>query len=54
MVAGMVWALAQGMPVERALRWAVASGAAAASLDGTAFGTHAEVTALEPQVEIAA
>ena len=54
MVAGMVWGLAQGMPVERALRWAVASGAAAASLDGTAFGTHAEVTALEPQVEIAA
>ncbi|HWO26558.1 MAG TPA: 1-phosphofructokinase [Kofleriaceae bacterium] len=54
MVAGMVWGLAQGMPVERALRWAVASGAAAASLDGTAFGTHAEVTALEPQVEVAA
>ncbi|HET9626257.1 MAG TPA: 1-phosphofructokinase [Kofleriaceae bacterium] len=50
MVAGMVWGLAQGMPAERALRWAVASGAAAAALAGTAFASHADVAALERQV----
>lgn len=54
MVAGMVWGLAQGMPGERALRWSIASGAAAAGLDGTAFGTFDDVAALERQVEVAA
>jgi len=52
MVAGLVWGLAQAMPVAQALRWAVASGAAAASLDGTAFGSHAAVAALEREVEV--
>jgi len=52
MVAGLVWELARGTPVEHALRWAVASGAAAASLDGTAFGDRATVAKLEHQVEL--
>jgi 1-phosphofructokinase family hexose kinase len=54
MVAGLVRGLAQGMPVEQALRRAVASGAAAASLDGTAVGSEAAVVALERQVEVTA
>jgi 1-phosphofructokinase family hexose kinase len=54
MVAGLVWALSRGLAVEEALRWGVASGAAAASLDGTAFGTRAQVEGLERQVELAA
>jgi 1-phosphofructokinase family hexose kinase len=52
MVAGLVWGLAQNMPVEHALRWAVASGAAAASLGGTSFGSHAAIAELERQVEL--
>jgi 1-phosphofructokinase family hexose kinase len=54
MVAGLVWGLSQAMPVEQALRWAVASGAAAASLDGTAFGSRADVAELERLVEVTA
>jgi fructose-1-phosphate kinase PfkB-like protein len=52
MVAGLVWELARATPVEHALRWAVASGAAAASLDGTAFGDRATIAKLEQQVEL--
>jgi 1-phosphofructokinase family hexose kinase len=52
MVAGLVWGLSRGLPMEEALRWGVASGAAAASLDGTAFGTRAQVEALERMVEL--
>jgi len=54
MVAGLVWGLAQAMPMDQALRWAVASGAAAASLDGTAFGDRADVAELERLVEVTA
>lgn len=54
MVAGLVWGLARGLPMEEALRWGVASGAAAASLDGTAFGTRAQVEELERKVELVA
>lgn len=54
MVAGLVWKLAQAVPVAQALRWAVASGAAAASLDGTAFGDRAAVAELERQVAVIA
>lgn len=54
MVAGLVWGLAQERPIEQALRWAVACGAAAASLAGTAFGTRAAITELEAQVELEA
>jgi 1-phosphofructokinase family hexose kinase len=54
MVAGLVWGLSRGLPMEQALRWGVACGAAAASLDGTAFGTRAQVEELERQVELVA
>jgi 1-phosphofructokinase family hexose kinase len=54
MVAGLVWGLSRGLPVQEALRWGVASGAAAASLDGTAFGTLAQVEELERKVELIA
>jgi len=52
MVAGLVWGLARGWPLPEALRWAVASGAAAASLAGTAFGGTAMVEDLARRVEI--
>lgn len=53
MVAGLVWSLARGMPLAEALRWAVASGALAASLAGTAFGSTAMVEELARRVEVA-
>jgi 1-phosphofructokinase family hexose kinase len=53
-VAGLVWGLSRGLAMEDALRWGVASGAAAASLDGTAFGSHAQVEELERKVEVSA
>ena len=43
-----------GLPLDEALRWAVASGAAAASLDGTAFGSTAMVEELAKRVELGA
>ncbi|NJD60576.1 MAG: 1-phosphofructokinase [Anaerolineales bacterium] len=39
MLAGMIYGLSQQLPGEDTLRWGVACGAAAASLDGTAVGT---------------
>jgi fructose-1-phosphate kinase PfkB-like protein len=54
MVAGLVWGLSRALPMEEALRWGVACGAAAASLDGTAFGTRAQVEELERKVELSA
>jgi 1-phosphofructokinase family hexose kinase len=53
MLAGLVWGLHRGLPLDEALRWAVASGAAAASLDGTAVGTYAQVEELTRRVELA-
>jgi 1-phosphofructokinase family hexose kinase len=52
-VAGLVWALDRGRGLPEALRWSVASGAAAASLDGTAVGSHDRVASLVQQVSIA-
>lgn len=54
LVAGLVWGLARGLAIDRALRWGVASGAAAAALDGTAFGTRAQVEELEQGVDVRA
>lgn len=51
MVAGMVWGLTQGDPLE-ALRWGVACGAATAGRDGTEVGTREEVLRLAEQVRI--
>jgi len=54
MVGGLVWALAQGDPLDEALSWGVASGAAAASLSGTDVGSLAYITELRSQVRIEA
>jgi 1-phosphofructokinase family hexose kinase len=53
-VAGLVWGLNQGLELPEALRWSVASGAAAASLEGTAVGSRAMVESLAQQVSIEA
>jgi 1-phosphofructokinase family hexose kinase len=52
MVGGLVWALAQKIPLDEALSWGVASGAAAASLSGTNVGSLAQVMELRSQVRI--
>ena len=39
MLAGLVWALQKDLGGRDVLRWGVACGAAAASLDGTAVGS---------------
>ncbi len=52
MVAGIVWGLSQHLPIQDCLRWGVACGAAAASLDGTAVGDYAYVAQLIHQIEI--
>jgi len=52
MVAGLVWGLSRAMRLEEALGWAVASGAAAASLAGTAFGSTAMVGELVKRVQV--
>ncbi|MGD8244741.1 MAG: 1-phosphofructokinase [Anaerolineae bacterium] len=51
-VAGLVWGLSQGLPLPDVLRWSMACGAAAASLDGTAVGTYTMVESLVHQVRI--
>lgn len=52
-VAGLVWGLSQELPLPDVLRWSMACGAAAASLDGTAVGSHEFVESLVEQVSIA-
>ena len=54
MVGGLVWALAQDIPLQEALSWGVASGAAAASLSGTDVGSLELITELRSQVRIEA
>jgi 1-phosphofructokinase family hexose kinase len=54
MVGGLVWALAQGIPLNEALSWGVASGAAAASLSGTDVGSLTLITEIRSQVRIEA
>ena len=51
-VAGLVWALSRDYGGSEALRWGVACGAAAASLDGTAMGPRSLVETLAWQVRI--
>ncbi len=50
MVGGLVWALSRGIPLLEALGWGVASGAATASLSGTALGTRPLIEDLFKQV----
>ena len=52
MVGGLVYGLAQKMPVAEALRWGIACGAATASLAGTAVGSRDLVNTLLDQVVI--
>lgn len=50
MVGAMVWALSRGLPMDEALRWGVASGAAAAGLSGTDIGAYEQISDLRQQV----
>ena len=50
LVGGLVWGMARGLPMKDALRWGVASGAAAASLPGTEVGSMALIERLYSQV----
>lgn len=52
LVGGAVWALSQGFAVQAALRWGVACGAAAASMEGTALGNQALIQSLHDQIVI--
>lgn len=52
LLAGLVAALSGGQSCDQALAWGVACGAAAASLEGTAFASIDEVDALLDQVSI--
>jgi len=51
MVGGLVWALTQGIELNEALGWGVASGAAAASLSGTEVGSRSLIEKLFSQVQ---
>jgi 1-phosphofructokinase family hexose kinase len=51
-VAGLVWGLSHDLPLPDVLRWSVACGAAAASLDGTAVGSYTMVESLVQQVNV--
>jgi 1-phosphofructokinase family hexose kinase len=52
MLAGLVWCLQRNLTGGDALRWGVACGAAAASLDGTAVGSRTYVESLVEQVQV--
>ena len=51
LVGGMVYGLSKGYSLSESLRWGVASGAAAASLSGTAVGSFDYVESLKQQTE---
>lgn len=51
LVGGLVWGLHQGNPMEEALRWGVACGAAAASLSGTGVASFERVESLHAQTQ---
>jgi 1-phosphofructokinase family hexose kinase len=52
LVAGLVWALSNGLSLLESLTWGIASGAAAASLSGTAVGSRQMVQELKSRVSI--
>jgi 1-phosphofructokinase family hexose kinase len=52
MVGGLVWGLVQGYPLQEALAWGIASGAATASLPGTEVGTRPLIETLRAQVQV--
>ncbi len=52
LLAGLAWALQQGLPLEEMARWGVAAGTAAAMREGVGCGSRAEVEALHREVRI--
>ena len=52
LVAGAVWGLNQEMSLVEALRWGVASGAAAASTPGTGVGSKEQIKRLEKEIRV--
>jgi 1-phosphofructokinase family hexose kinase len=52
MLAGMIWAFQMGITGREVLKWGVASGAAAASLDGTAVGSLQLIESLANGVQL--
>ncbi len=52
LVAGLVWGLSHDYSGPEVLRWGVACGAAAATLDGTAMGPRSLVESLARQVRL--
>jgi 1-phosphofructokinase family hexose kinase len=52
LVAGLVWGLSHGYSEPEVLRWGVACGAAAATLDGTAMGPRSLVESLVRKVRL--
>lgn len=52
LLAGVVWALQQGLPPADVARWGVATGTASAMRDGVSVGAREEVEAVYGQVEV--
>jgi 1-phosphofructokinase family hexose kinase len=52
LVAGLVWAMNDGFSLLESLTWGIASGAAAAGLDGTAVGSRPVVQELRSEVSV--
>jgi 1-phosphofructokinase family hexose kinase len=52
MIAGILWALEEGKPVEEAFRWGLACGAATASTDGTKIARRTTIIELFEQAKI--
>jgi len=50
LVAGLLWALSEGLPPAEVAAWGVAAGTAAAMREGVSVGTRAEVKAIYDQV----
>lgn len=52
LLAGLAWALQQGLSLEEMARWSVAMGTAAAMREGVSFSSRAEVEAVYREVQI--
>jgi len=52
LLAGVIWALGQGLSLEDVARWGVAAGTASALGEGVSVGTRAEVAAIYARVQI--
>lgn len=52
LLAGIIWALAKGLPLPELARWGVAAGTAAAQGEGVSVGTRAEVAKVYGQTRV--